>query len=171
MNWSNVLQASAGSLQPLPIPEAIWSNVSMDFIEGLPKSQGKDTILVGVDRLSKYAHFILLTHPFSTNTVAKAYMDNVFKLHGIPKTIVCDRDKIFCQDLLLSTAYHPQTDGQTEIVNKGLETYLRCMTGENPKEWAAWIPLAEWWYNTNYHSAIGKTPYEVVYGQPLDIHY
>ncbi|XP_074291307.1 uncharacterized protein LOC141618089 [Silene latifolia] len=86
---------------------------------------------------------------------------------GVPKIIVNDRDKV---DLLISTAYHPQTDGQIEIVNKCLETYLRCMTGERPKDWANWIPLAEWWYNSNFHSAIGTTPYEVVYGQPPHLH-
>jgi len=70
----------------------------------------------------------------------------------------------------LSTAYHPQTDGQTEVVNRSLEGYLRCMVGETPREWVTWLPLAEWWYNSNWHSAIGVTPYEVVYGQPPSLH-
>lgn len=70
----------------------------------------------------------------------------------------------------MSNAYHPQTDGQIEVVNRCLETYLRCMTGEKPKEWALGLPLAKWWYNTNWHSAIGTTPYEVVYGQPPSLH-
>ena len=82
-------------MQPLPIPGAIWVDVSLDFIERLPKSRGKDTILVVVDRLSKYAHFLPLSHPFSAVTVAQLYFDNVFKLHGIPKTMVSDRDKVF----------------------------------------------------------------------------
>lgn len=69
-----------------------------------------------------------------------------------------------------STAYHPQSDGQTEVVNRCVEGYLRCMTGEKPLEWALWLPLAEWWYNTNWHSATGITPYEVVYGQPPALH-
>jgi len=176
------LTAPGGLLQPLPIPGAIWVDVSLDFIEGLPKSRGKDTILVVVDRLSKYAHFLTLAHPYTAVTVAQLYFDHVFKLHGVPKTMVSDRDKVFVShfwqelfrlqhvSLHLSTAYHPQSDGQTEVVNRCLEGYLRCMTGEVPHEWSLWISLAEWWYNTNWHSAIGLTPYEVVYGQPPSIH-
>ena len=70
----------------------------------------------------------------------------------------------------MSSAYHPQSDGQTEVVNKCLETYLRCMVGERPKDWLKWLPLAEWWYNTNYHTAIHTTPYQAVYGQPAPVH-
>jgi len=118
-----LLQPPAGTLQPLPIAEAVWVNISLDFVEGLPKSRGKDTILVIVDRLSKYAHFFALSHPFIAAEVAQVYFEQVFKLHGIPKTIVSDRDKIFISNfwtelfkfqqvaLHKSTAYHPQTDG------------------------------------------------------------
>jgi hypothetical protein len=70
----------------------------------------------------------------------------------------------------MSTAYHPQIDGQTEVVNKCLETYLRCFASEKPHQWAQWLPLTEWWYNTSYHGATKMTPYEVVYGQkPLSV--
>ncbi|GJR29652.1 reverse transcriptase [Tanacetum coccineum] len=104
------------------------------------------------------------------------------RLYGLPKSIVSDRDKIFMSlfwkslfeklqvQLKMSTAYHPQTDGQTEVVNKYLEGYLRCMTGEKPMDWTKWLPLAEYWYNTNFHSSINTTPYEVVYGQPPSLH-
>ncbi|GJW51736.1 retrotransposon-related protein [Tanacetum coccineum] len=176
------LSAYPGLIQPLPIPTHVWSEISMDFIESLPKSQGKSVILVVVDRLSKYAHFMPLQHPFTASDVAKLFLNNIYKLHGLPKVIVSDRDKVFIShfwqslfkvlkvQLHLSTAYHPQTDGQTEVVNRSLGCYLRCMTGEKPKEWVDWLPLAEFWYNTNCHSSTKTTPYEIMYGQPPPVH-
>lgn len=123
-----------GLLAPLPIPDTAWTHVSMDFVEGLPSSESKNVILVVVDRFSKYAHFLALSHPYTAQDVVKLYMDNIFKLHGLPKVIVTDRDPIFTSsiwqsmfkslrvELHLSSAYHPQTDGQTERVNQCLET-------------------------------------------------
>ena len=88
-----------GLLQQLPIPDMAWSYISMDFVEGLLKSNGKDVILVVVDRLTKYAHFLSLSHPYSASSVATLFLDNIFKLHGLPTTIVTDRDRIFTSDL------------------------------------------------------------------------
>lgn len=176
------LAAYPGLLQPLPIPSKIWDQISMDFIEGLPSSGGKHVIMVVVDRLSKYAHFISLSHPYTALDVYHAFLDNIFKLHALPSTITSDRDPVFLSkiwnelfqlqgvSLNKSTTYHPQSDGQTEIVNKCLETYLWCMCYDKPTSWSKWLSLAEWWYNTNFHSAIRTTPYEVVYGQPPPIH-
>ena len=176
------LSAYPGLLQPLPMPDRVWSGISMDFIKGLPKSEGKDVILVVVDRLSKYSHFLTLNHPFTALQVAQVYLGNVYKLHGPPVSIVSDRDKKFLSrfwselfrlmgtELKMSSAYHLQTDAQTEVTNRSLETYLRCMVGERPRDWVKWIPLAEWWYNTSFHSAIQTTPYEAVYRQPAPVH-
>lgn len=82
-------------LQPFPVPENVWSDISMDFIEGLPKSHGQTTIFVVVDRLTKYAHFMSLSHPYTAKDVAQLFLDNVYKLHGLPSTIVSDRDVVF----------------------------------------------------------------------------
>ncbi|KAJ0856477.1 putative nucleotidyltransferase, Ribonuclease H [Helianthus annuus] len=164
--------ASPGLLSPLPAPQSVFTDISMDFISGLPKSEGKDCILVVVDRFTKYGHFIPLKHPFSAVRVAQVVLDNVFKLHGCPLNIVSDRDPIFMSSFwkeflklqgieqALSTAYHPQSDGQTEVLNRCLETYLRCMVMHDPKTWVQWLSLAEWWYNTTWHSAIKMTPFK-----------
>lgn len=162
--------ASPGLLQPIPIPERVWTEISMDFIVGLPNSHGKTTILVVVDRLSKAAHFIALKHPYTSSDIAQIFLDNVYKLHDFPKSIITDRDPIFLSSfwseffklqnvhLHHSTAYHPQTDGQTEVVNRSLECYLRCFAGDRLKEWSSWLPLAEWWYNTSYQLSSNPLP-------------
>ena len=174
--------ASPGLLQPLPIPKSIFSDVSMDFIKGLPKSAGKNVMMVVVDRFTKYGHFIALSHPFSVSTIANAYMDHVFKLHGNPTSIVSDRGPTFLskfwQDLFklqgvtlhLSSAYHLQSDGQTKVVNRCVEGYLRCVSGQYPQHWSSWLSLAEFWYNTNYQTALELTPFQALYGIPPPIH-
>ena len=168
----------AGLLQPLPVPTQMWTDVSMDFIEGLPSSNGYTSIMVVVDRLTKYAHFVALKHPFTAVIVAKAFVANVVRLHGILTSIVSDRDKVFISSfwralfqlqgtkLCMSSSYHPQSDGQTEVVNRTLEQYLRCFAGDQPRKGLEWIPWAEFSYNTSTHSSTKMTPFEVVYGIP-----
>jgi hypothetical protein len=167
----------AGLLQPLPIPELVWSDISMDFIDGLPASYGRTTIFVVVDRLSKYGHFTPLKHPYTAAQVAQVFFETIFRLHGIPSSIVCDRDPVFTGNFWrelfrlhgtkfnFSSAYHPQTDGQTEVVNRTIEMYLRCFTSSSPRQWAKWLPWVEFCYNTGFHSATKKTPFEIVYGR------
>ncbi|KAK1683724.1 hypothetical protein QYE76_044572 [Lolium multiflorum] len=168
----------AGLLQPLDVPSQVWADISMDFIEGLPKVGGKSVILTVVDRFSKYAHFIPLGHPYTAASVARAFFDGIVRLHGFPSSIVSDRDPVFTghvwRDLFrlagvklrMSTAFHPQTDGQSEVVNKIIAMYLRCVTGDRPRAWVDWLAWAEYCYNTSYHSALHATPFEVVYGRP-----
>jgi hypothetical protein len=162
-----------GLLSTLPIPDIAWSFISMDFIEG-----SKNVILVVGDRLTKYAHFLALSHPFTAQIVAQVFINNIFKLHGPPTIIVTHRDIIFTNKLWqnifksmrvtlqFSIAYHPQIDGQTERVNQYLKNYLRCMVFLEPKKWLSWLPLAEWWYNTTFHTSLKYTPFEALYGYP-----
>ncbi|KAJ4807690.1 polyprotein [Rhynchospora pubera] len=168
--------ATPGLLQPLPIPPEAWHSIGMDFITCLPKSEGKEVLLVVVDRLTKYGHFLPLAHPYTAATVAQTFLDNIYKLHGLPTNIVSDRDPIFTSkfwqeimhrlgiQLNMSTAYHPQSDGQVERVNQCVEAYLRSMVFHQQKKWVRWIPLAEYWYNTNFHSSLNTTPFKALYG-------
>jgi hypothetical protein len=148
----------------------------MDFVEGLPKSGAANAILVVVDKFSEFAHFIPLRHPFTVATVAKLFTDVVYRYHGMPKSIISSRDRIFLSKfwqelcslegvfLHMSSSYHPQTDGQTKRVNQCMETYLRCFVHACATKWLHWLSLAEFWYNTSFHSAIQRSPFEVLYG-------
>lgn len=146
----------SGLLQPLPIPPNAWHTVCLDFIEGLPKSKSFDTILVVVDKFTKYSHFVPLTHPYTAFTVAQNYMDHIYKLHGMPKVLVYDCDRVFTisvwKELLklsntvvnMSSSYHAQTDGQTERLNQCIKTYLQCLVHSCPGKWAQWLSLAKY---------------------------
>lgn len=113
-------------------------------------------IMFVVDRLRKYAHFKSMSHPYTAATVARVFLDNIFKLHNFSLTIVSDRDQVFTRQfwgelfrisatkLLLSSAYHPQMDEKTETVNKGLQGYLRSFSGDRPRDWSKWLSFAEY---------------------------
>lgn len=169
--------AYPGKLQPLEVPHSAWHTVSLDFVEGLPRSGTADCILVVVDKFSKFAHFLPLSHPYTAATVAQLFLSQVYRLHGFPLVVVSDRDPVFTSnfwqnlfklagtELRMSSSYHPQSDGQTERVNQCLETFLRCFVNSCPKKWSAWLPTAEFWYNTSLHASLGCSPFEVLYGR------
>lgn len=130
-----------------------------------------------IDKFTKFAKFIPLSHPFSALTVAQAFLTNVYEVFGMPKVIISDRDRIFTsalwQELFkladvklnMSSSYHPQTDGQTERLNQCVETYLRCAVHACPTKWSQWLPQAQHWYNTAFHTSLGKSPYEVLFAR------
>ncbi|CAN6198913.1 unnamed protein product [Urochloa humidicola] len=167
----------AGLLQPLDVPSSIWSDIAMDFVEGFPKVGGRSVVLTVVDRFSKMAHFVPLGHPYTALSVAQAFFDNIVKLHGLPCSIVSDRDPVFTSalwtelfklsgvQLRLSSAFRPQTDGQSEVTNRVLGVYLRCLAGDRPRSWLRWLPWAEFCYNTSYQSSLQTTPFKVVFGR------
>jgi hypothetical protein len=167
----------AGLLQPLPIPSGVWSDISIDFIEALPRVNSKIVILTVVDRFSRYCHFIPLAHPYTAESVAQAFFAEVVRLHGVPQSIVSDCDLVFTSafwtelmaltgtKLFRSSTFHPQTDGQSEAANRVIAMYLRCFTGDRPRQWLRWLPWAEYTYNTAYQSSLRETPFRVVYGR------
>lgn len=128
----------------------------MDFIEGLPKSRGKDIIWVVVDILSKYTHFIALSHPMTSTILAQSFIDRIYRLHGALENVVIDRDPLFISNFWkeflsqlgitqnMSFSYHPQSDEQSEVVNWCLENYLRLFVWHNQHSWCKWLPLVEW---------------------------
>jgi hypothetical protein len=121
------------------------------------------------------AHFISLGHPYMALTVAKAFFDAIVRLHGLPCSIVSDRDPVFTSSLWtelfslagvklrLSSAFRPQTDGQSEVTNRILGVYLRCLAGDRPCNWLRWLPWTEYCYNTSYQTSLQTSPFHVVY--------
>jgi hypothetical protein len=165
-----------GLLKPLEPPLRRWSDISMDFITGLPLSDGCDAILNVVDRLSKMAHYIATQTDLDAEGLADLFVTHIFRLHGLPTKIVTDRGSVFTSKFWkcvatklgiqrnLSTAFHPQTDGQTERVNAILEQYLRCYCTYNQDNWVSLLPLAEFAYNNSKSTTTGVTPFMMNYG-------
>ena len=169
--------APAGLLEPLPIPERPWESISMDFIVGLPTSDGCNWVLVVVDRYSKYATFIPAPKECSAEQAARLFFKHVVKYWGLPRSIVSDRDtrftgrfwtelfKLMGSELNFSTSFHPQSDGQTERVNALLELYLRHYVSANQRDWAKLLDAAQFSYNLQRSESTGRSPFEIVTGQ------
>ncbi|KAL0402639.1 UNVERIFIED_CONTAM: Transposon Ty3-I Gag-Pol polyprotein, partial [Sesamum latifolium] len=171
-------QAPAGKLHPLSIPEWKWEKITMDFVIGLPRTFRKhDAVWVIVDRLTKSAHFLPIRQNDSLDKLAELYVSEIVRLHGIPTSIVSDRDPRFTSHfwgslhkalgtkLHFSTAFHPQTDGQSERTIQTLEDMMRACVIEFRGNWDDHLPLIEFAYNNSFHSSIGMAPYEALYGR------
>jgi len=162
---------------PNSIPEKPWIHISADFITKLPLAQGYDSILVVVDRLTKIVHFIPTTEKTSAEGLTRLFRDSVWKLHGLPESIISDRGPQFAAGLMrelnemlgikskLSTVFHPQTDGQTERINQELEQYLRMFIDHRQEQWPEWLGIAEFAYNNKAHSSTRMSPFKANYRQ------
>lgn len=174
-------QKPAGLLQPLEIPQWKWENITMDFVTGLPKTKGRNgTIWVIVDRLTKSAHFLPLKMGFEMRyeKLAELYIREIVRLHSVPLSIVSDRNPRFTSrfwkafknamgtKVSLSSAYHPQTDGQSErTIRRILEYLLRLCSLDFKGNWDEHLPLVEFSYNNSYQGIIGMAPFEALYGR------
>lgn len=153
-----------------------WSHIALDFVIGLPKSEGNDTILTIVNRFSKSVHYIALPKLPSPSETADLLVQHVFRPHGIPVNIVSDRGPQFTSrvwkvfytamgaSVSLSSGFHPQTNGQTERANQDLEATLRCVAAQHPTSWAKHLPWIEYAHNSLTTSATGLSPFEVTLG-------
>jgi len=168
--------APHGELAPLPAPTGPWKGISCDFVVDLPVSLGYDAALVFIDRLTKMAHFIPCTKTATAADFARMFLDHVVRLHGLPDSIVSDRGAIFTSKFWkalsrmmgtkqkLSTAFHPQTDGQTERMNQTMEQYLHMYCNYQQDDWAELLSLAEFSYNNAHQSTIKCSPFYANYG-------
>ena len=172
----NQAEAPVGKLMPNSILKKPWRHISADFIVKLPLAQGYNAILVVCDRLTKMAHFIPTMEQTLAAGLARLFRDNVWKLHGLPKSIISDRGAHFAAEMMrelnerleirtkLSTAYYLQTNGQTEQINQELEQYLRMFVDHRQEQWPEWLEMAEFMYNNKKHTATQISPFEANYG-------
>jgi len=175
----NCPQQPFGPLMPNKVSNRPWEIILMDLITQLPESNSYNTICVIVDRLTKRAHFIPINNQFSSKDMAQLLYDKVYPLHGLLLQIILDRGvqysaelfqewyKILEIEFTMSTAYHPQTDGQTERVNQVLEQYLWCYVDYNLSNWLDLLSSTEFAYNNQAHEGIKESPFFLEYGRHL----
>ena len=161
----------SGQLVPTQIPKRVWEIMTVDLITGLPESQGYNAIMVTVDRLSKLVHAIPTNDTVTSEGIARLFRDHVWKHHGLPDQIISDRGPQFVSNFMRelnkllgihtspSTAYHPQSDGQTERANQEVEQYLRVFVNHRQDDWAEWLALAEFCYNNRIQASTRQTPF------------
>jgi len=161
----NCTEALVGKLIPNAVLEKPWTHITADFITKLPLAQGYNSILVVYDRLTKMAHFVPTTEKTLVEGVARLFWDNIWKLHGLPESIIMDREAQFATEMIkelnnilgintkLSMAYHLQTDGQTKRMNQDLEQYLRMFINHRQEQWPDWLAIAEFAYNNKVQTS------------------
>jgi len=175
----NRTEELAGKLKLSEVPQKMWTHLTVDFIMKLPVVAGKDAILVVYDRLLKMMHFVATTEGTLAKGLTRLLRDNVWKLHGLPESVVSDRRPQFAAELTkelnrmlgiktkLLTAFHPQTDGQTERMNQELERYLQFFIENRQKDWLEWLAAAEFMVNNKVHTATKVLPFMANYGKEL----
>ena len=175
----NRAEMPAGKLRPNQVLERLWQYISVDFITKLPISKGYDSILVVCDRFSKMSHFVVITEKTITEGLARLFRDNMWKLYGLPESVILDRGLQFAAGLTkelnkmlgietkLSMVYHPQTDGQIERTNQELAQYLRMYVNHRQNNWLEWLATAEFTFNNKVHTVTKSSPFQVNYGREL----
>ncbi|SJL00843.1 uncharacterized protein ARMOST_04157 [Armillaria ostoyae] len=170
-------QAKSAPLHPNAIPTEPWTHISVDMVTGLPDSNGHDALLVVVDQFSKAIVLVPCNVELSTEGWARILRDHIYARHGMPQVVISDQGPQFVSKFMkelyrmlditqnASTAFHPQTDGQTERVNQEVEKYLRIFINYHQDDWTDWLPLAEFAHNNRAHSATGKSPFMILYGR------
>ena len=173
----NRAEMPVGKLRPNQVPERPWQHISVDFIMKLLVSKGHDSILVVCDRFSKMFHFVATTEKMTAEGLARLFRDNVWKLHGLPESVISDRGPQFAAGLTrelnkmlgietkLSTAYLPETNGQMERTNQELEQYLRMYVNHRQNNWSEWLATAEFAFNNKVHTATKMSSFQVNYGR------
>jgi len=175
----NRIEELAGKLKLSEMPKKLWTYLTVDFITKLLVVTGKDAILVVCNQLSKMTHFVAITEGMLAEGLARLFQDNVWKLHGLPESVVSDKGPQFAVELIrelnrmlgikmkLSTVFHPQTDGQMERMNQELEQYLRFFIEHRQKDWPEWLAAAEFAVNNKVHMATKVSSFMANYRKEL----